>query len=119
MAITPPQFLLHHDGDNVAVAMTDLQPGTLQGRSVKEGTESTAVLNHALPLGHKFALADLAEGDAIIKYGCMCVIRCCNDNCINESRIDQGSVIAEYFGTRGHSKGGLLRWLMGITDSAN
>ncbi|NCX37374.1 MAG: hypothetical protein EBX11_02670 [Actinobacteria bacterium] len=61
MAITPPQFLLHHDGDNVAVAMTDLQPGTLQGRSVKEGTESTAVLNHAIPLGHKFALADLAD----------------------------------------------------------
>ena len=43
MAITPPQFLLHHDGDNVAVAMTDLQPGTIHGRSVKEGTESTAV----------------------------------------------------------------------------
>ena len=69
MAITPPQFLLHHDGDNVAVAMTDLQPGTIHGRSVKEGTESTEVLNHALPLGHKFALTDLAEGDAIIKYG--------------------------------------------------
>ena len=69
MTITPPQFLLHHDGDNVAVAMMDLQPGILQGRSVKEGTESSAVLNHAIPLGHKFALTDLAEGDAIIKYG--------------------------------------------------
>ncbi|MEY4061379.1 MAG: hypothetical protein RL602_10, partial [Actinomycetota bacterium] len=23
MAITPPQYLLHHDGDNVAVAMED------------------------------------------------------------------------------------------------
>lgn len=69
MAITPPQFLLHHDGDNVAVAMTDLQPGILHGRSVKEGTESEAVLNHAIPLGHKFALTDLAEGDSIIKYG--------------------------------------------------
>ena len=69
MAITPPQYLLHHDGDNVAVAMDDLQPGTLHGRSVKEGTEGTAVLNHAIPLGHKFALTDLAEGDAIIKYG--------------------------------------------------
>jgi (2R)-sulfolactate sulfo-lyase subunit alpha len=67
MAITPPQYLLHHDGDNVAVAMEDLQPGTLHGRSVKEGTEGTAVLNHAIPLGHKFALTDLAEGDAIIK----------------------------------------------------
>jgi (2R)-sulfolactate sulfo-lyase subunit alpha len=69
MAITPPQYLLHHDGDNVAVAMMDLQPGTLHGRSVKEGTESTAILNHAIPLGHKFALTDIANGDAIIKYG--------------------------------------------------
>jgi (2R)-sulfolactate sulfo-lyase subunit alpha len=69
MAITPPQFLLHHDGDNVAVAMMDLEPGILHGRSVKEGTESDAQLNHAIPLGHKFALTDLAEGDSIIKYG--------------------------------------------------
>jgi len=69
MAITPPQYLLHHDGDNVAVAMADMQPGTLHGRSVKEGTESTAILNHAIPLGHKFALADIADGEALIKYG--------------------------------------------------
>ena len=26
-----PDFLLHHDGDSVAVANDDLQPGTLQG----------------------------------------------------------------------------------------
>ena len=66
---TPPQFLLHHDGDNVAVAMDDLEPGTLHGLSVKEGTAYTEVLNHAIPLGHKFALRDHAEGEAIIKYG--------------------------------------------------
>ena len=69
MAITPPQFLLHHDGDNVAVAMDDLQPGILKGLSVKEGTAHTAVLNESVVLGHKFALADIAEGDFIIKYG--------------------------------------------------
>ena len=33
MAITPPQYLLHHDGDNVAVAMADMQPGTLHAVS--------------------------------------------------------------------------------------
>ncbi len=66
MAITPPQYLLHHDGDNVAVAMADMQPGTLHGRSVKEGTESTAILNHAIPLGHKFALADIAEAKRLL-----------------------------------------------------
>jgi (2R)-sulfolactate sulfo-lyase subunit alpha len=56
-----PDFLLHHDGDSVAVANDDLQPGTLQGLSVKEQTKHTAVLNHAIPLGHKFALRDHAE----------------------------------------------------------
>ena len=64
-----PDFLLHHDGDSVAVANDDLQPGTLEGLSVKEQTKHTAVLNHAIPLGHKFALRDHAEGEAIIKYG--------------------------------------------------
>ncbi|MEN9453622.1 MAG: hypothetical protein RLZZ19_109 [Actinomycetota bacterium] len=64
-----PDFLLHHDGDSVAVANDDLQPGTLEGLSVKEQTKHTAVLNHAIPLGHKFALKDHAEGEAIIKYG--------------------------------------------------
>jgi len=34
-----PDFLLHHDGDSVAVANDDLQPGTLQGLSVKEQTQ--------------------------------------------------------------------------------
>ena len=69
MAVTPPQFLLHNDGDNVAVAMDDLQPGTLHGLSVHEGTKYQAVLNHAIPLGHKFALVDIPEGEFIIKYG--------------------------------------------------
>ena len=69
MANNPPQFLLHHDGDSVAVAVDDLQPGTLNGASVKEGTFHTAVLNQAIPLGHKFALKDHAAGEAIIKYG--------------------------------------------------
>ena len=69
MTNEPPQFLLHHDGDSVAVAVQDLQPGTLQGASVKQGTKMTAVLNEAIPLGHKFALRDHAQGDPIIKYG--------------------------------------------------
>jgi len=69
MAKRVPDFLLHHDGDSVAVANDDLQPGELYGLSVKEQSEHKAVLNHAIPLGHKFALKDHAEGEAIIKYG--------------------------------------------------
>ena len=56
MAKRVPDFLLHHDGDSVAVANDDLQPGELYGLSVKEQSEHKAVLNHAIPLGHNFAL---------------------------------------------------------------
>ena len=42
-----PDFLLHHDGDSVAVANDDLQPGTLHGLSVKEQTEHTADIGRA------------------------------------------------------------------------
>lgn len=69
MGVTPPQFLLHDDGDTVGIAVQDLDPGTLQGASVKEGTKHTAVLNQAIPLGHKFAMKDHALGDPIVKYG--------------------------------------------------
>ena len=69
MASAPPQFLLHQDGDNVAVAVADLEPGTVQGASVKNRTQYTMDLKHPVPLGHKFAMVDLKAGDAITKYG--------------------------------------------------
>lgn len=46
--------------DNVAVALTDLAAGR-----VAEGT----TLLQDIPAGHKFTLADLHEGDEVIKYG--------------------------------------------------
>lgn len=64
-----PQFLLHQDGDSVAVAVDDLFPGEVRGASIKEGTWYTMVINHEVPLGHKFAMVDLAEGDTLVKYG--------------------------------------------------
>jgi (2R)-sulfolactate sulfo-lyase subunit alpha len=66
---TPPQFLLHQDGDNVAVAVQDLEPGTVTGASVKNGTSHTAELKDTVPLGHKFALVAFSAGDPILKYG--------------------------------------------------
>lgn len=66
----PPQFLVHHDGDSVAVATGDLVPGEVGGAVLKgEDKELTCTLRDAVPLGHKFALVDLAEGADIIKYG--------------------------------------------------
>lgn len=64
-----PQFLLHQDGDSVAVAVDDLLPGQVRGASIKEGTWYEMQISHEVPLGHKFAMLDLAEGDTVLKYG--------------------------------------------------
>lgn len=64
-----PSFLVHNEGDSVAVATRDLTPGRVEGGYLV-GPESVEVeLHEAVPLGHKFALHDLAEGDAVIEYG--------------------------------------------------
>lgn len=50
--------------DNVAVALGDLEPGE---KLAAEGKEVSLVT--AVPLGHKLALQDIAEGEWIVKYG--------------------------------------------------
>ena len=53
-------------GDQVAVALRDLA-GTVR---VRCGDEILViVLQEPIPLGHKFALSDLSEGNEILKYG--------------------------------------------------
>jgi hypothetical protein len=53
-------------GDHVAVALRDLS-GTARVRS---GEEILPIaLSESIPLGHKFALADLPAGSEIFKYG--------------------------------------------------
>lgn len=64
-----PQFLLHHAGDSVAVAVVDLEPGTVQGAALKGGGDYTVQLLVSVPLGHKFAMIDHKKGDDVIKYG--------------------------------------------------
>jgi len=64
-----PHFLAHKEGDHVAVAVQDVEPG--QGRVVYMDSERAiglAVLER-VPLGHKVALAELAEGADVIEYG--------------------------------------------------
>lgn len=64
-----PDFLAHHDGDVVAVAVRDLEPGTVEGGYLR-GPESISLeLHEAVPLGHKVALTDLEAGQDIIEYG--------------------------------------------------
>lgn len=65
----PPQFLLHEDGDSVAVAVEDLNPGKVQGAVLANGRRCEFTINHEVPLGHKFAVVDLAGGADLVKYG--------------------------------------------------
>jgi (2R)-sulfolactate sulfo-lyase subunit alpha len=67
-----PGFLAHRDGDSVAVATRDLSPGTVEGGYLAGPTSTTVQLTDAVPLGHKFAMRDIAAGEEVIEYG-VCV----------------------------------------------
>jgi (2R)-sulfolactate sulfo-lyase subunit alpha len=64
-----PGFLAHREGDSVAVAVTDLPAGHADGGYLHGARAMGAELLEAVPLGHKFALKDIAEGDDVIEYG--------------------------------------------------
>jgi len=66
-----PQLLVHDHEDNVGVVVVE---------GLKAGTEMLCVVTHDnssfkltanddVPIGHKIALKDIAEGDTAIKYG--------------------------------------------------
>jgi (2R)-sulfolactate sulfo-lyase subunit alpha len=65
----PPDFLAHHEGDVVAVAVRDLDPGPAEGAFLRGPASVRVELLDAIPLGHKLALADLAAGQQITEYG--------------------------------------------------
>jgi altronate dehydratase len=56
--------LVISDRDNVATALEALEPG--QSLDVRG---STVTVRDAIPRGHKIALAPIAAGDAVVKYG--------------------------------------------------
>ena len=66
-----PDLIIHDEKDNVGVVVIE---------TTKKGQECSAWImendktvnvnsNGEVPLGHKIALKDLNEGDAILKYG--------------------------------------------------
>jgi (2R)-sulfolactate sulfo-lyase subunit alpha len=65
----PPGFLAHQDGDLVAVAVRDLEPGSVEGGYLRGPASVTVQLLDSVPLGHKLALTDIAEGQDVIEYG--------------------------------------------------
>lgn len=64
------QFLVHEGADSVGVATVDIKAGdTAKGLFMdsQKGVEIKALED--IPLGHKIAMQDHAEGDNVIKYG--------------------------------------------------
>jgi len=71
----PLDFLVHRAGDSVAVAVRDLSPGPVRGGYLSGGEQAgeggwvTIRLAEPVPLGHKFALRQIARGGDVIEYG--------------------------------------------------
>lgn len=66
-----PQLLVHHKGDNVGVVVVEnLDAGQEMLCVVTEdNSDFRMTVNDPVPIGHKVALNDFAEGDTVIKYG--------------------------------------------------
>jgi (2R)-sulfolactate sulfo-lyase subunit alpha len=62
-------LLAHHEGDDVAIAVRDVDVGDAPGAYLESGARFKIRLPAAIPLGHKVALRDLAEREPVIEYG--------------------------------------------------
>jgi altronate dehydratase small subunit len=60
--------ILVDEKDNVATALCQLGKGDSIPVGV-EGRNVSIVLSQDIPFGHKFALTDIQQGEAVIKYG--------------------------------------------------
>ncbi len=66
-----PDFLVHDSVDSVGVVVVeDATSGkTLTGWIMDVDKTVQVEATQDIPLGHKIALADMSEGDKVIKYG--------------------------------------------------
>jgi (2R)-sulfolactate sulfo-lyase subunit alpha len=64
-----PHFLVHNQDDHVGVAVQDVVPGRCRAVYMDSDREVELEVAEPVPLGHKVALADLAEGADVIEYG--------------------------------------------------
>ena len=63
-------ILLHEPDDDVGVAVRDLKKGEQVGSVTLEGKSVADIkLVEDVPLGHKVAMKDLAQGKDVIEYG--------------------------------------------------
>ena len=66
-----PHLLVHDKRDNVGVVVVEgVEAGTeLLAVVTEDNSDFKITTNHDIPIGHKIAHTDLAEGDTAIKYG--------------------------------------------------
>ncbi len=62
------QVIIINEKDNVATALRELK-ADLQVSVEIQGRIQKITLRSDIPMGHKFALKDMEEGEAVIKYG--------------------------------------------------
>ncbi len=63
------KFLIHNHGDHVGVATTEIAAGEeVVGVFMDDDSTITLVAHHAVPLGHKIAIADVPAGGDVLKY---------------------------------------------------
>jgi altronate dehydratase small subunit len=62
------QVIVINEKDNVAIALKPLKADTKVSAEIEGHVEKIKLLSD-IPMGHKFALKDMEEGEAVIKYG--------------------------------------------------
>jgi (2R)-sulfolactate sulfo-lyase subunit alpha len=63
-----PDFLVHDEGDHIAVAARDVNVGPAQVVYMDSGREVTLDVREPVPLGHKVALVDIASEMEVMEY---------------------------------------------------
>lgn len=66
-----PDIVIHDPTDSVGVAVVEgIEAGQELAVWIMDTNENTSIVaKDPIPLGHKIAMVDLAEGDTLIKYG--------------------------------------------------
>lgn len=63
-------FLIHKRGDHVGVAVVDIEPGgSAVGVFMDDDSTVEVQPRELVPLGHKIAIAPVAEGEPVLEYG--------------------------------------------------
>jgi len=68
--VVVPDVIAHAQGDTVGVAVRGVVAGEqVMCFSDADGSSSSVSVTADLPLGHKVALVEMAEGGQVVKYG--------------------------------------------------